>query len=45
MVNVIAPGGIEQIVKEAAAVAAESGGPPDPEVMARIASKYDFVAV
>ena len=45
ILNVIAPGGIEQLLKEAAAVAAESGAPPDPELLARIASKYDFVAV
>jgi mannose-6-phosphate isomerase-like protein (cupin superfamily) len=45
MLNVMAPGGLEQYLKEAAAVAAESGGPPDPQLLARIASKYDFVAV
>jgi mannose-6-phosphate isomerase-like protein (cupin superfamily) len=45
ILNVLAPGGIEQLLKDAAAVAAESGGPPDPELLARIASKYDFVAV
>lgn len=39
--NIMAPGGLEQYSKE---VATESGGPPDPETMARIASKYDFVA-
>jgi mannose-6-phosphate isomerase-like protein (cupin superfamily) len=43
MLNVMAPGGLEQYLKEAAAVAAASGGPPDPELLARIASKYDFV--
>jgi mannose-6-phosphate isomerase-like protein (cupin superfamily) len=43
ILNVMAPGGLEQYLKEAATVAAESGGPPDAEVMARIASKYDFV--
>jgi mannose-6-phosphate isomerase-like protein (cupin superfamily) len=45
VLNVIAPGGIEQLLKEAAAVTAEFGAPPDAEVVARIASKYDFVAV
>jgi mannose-6-phosphate isomerase-like protein (cupin superfamily) len=45
ILNVLAPGGIEQLLKEAAALTAESGGPPDPELLARIASKYDFVAV
>jgi hypothetical protein len=39
ILNVMAPGGLERYLKEAAAV----GGPPDPEVLARIASRYDFV--
>jgi mannose-6-phosphate isomerase-like protein (cupin superfamily) len=43
ILNVMAPGGLEQYLKEAAAVAADSGRPPDPELLARIASKYDFV--
>ena len=38
--NLIAPGGFEQYLKE---VAAETGGgAPDPERMAAIASRYDF---
>ncbi len=38
--NLMAPGGFEQYLKE---VAAESdGGAPDPERMAAIASRYDF---
>jgi hypothetical protein len=41
--NVMAPGGFEQYLKEAAA--AMGGGPPDPAVMARIASRYDFEPV
>ena len=41
ILNVMAPGGLEQYLKEAAA---DSGGPPDRERLARIASKYDFVA-
>jgi|SRR5215211_4668616 len=45
VLNVMAPGGLEQYLKEAAAAAAESGGAPDPQLLARIASKYDFVAV
>ncbi len=38
--NVMAPGGFEQYLKEVAATV--HGGPADPEVMAAIASKYDF---
>lgn len=45
ILNVLAPGGLEQILRETAAVTAESGGAPDPALLARIASKYDFVAV
>jgi oxalate decarboxylase/phosphoglucose isomerase-like protein (cupin superfamily) len=44
LLNVMAPGGLEQYLKEAAAVAARPGGPTDPKLLARIASKYDFVA-
>jgi mannose-6-phosphate isomerase-like protein (cupin superfamily) len=40
ILNVMAPGGLERYLKEVAAV----GGLPDPEVLARIASRYDFVA-
>lgn len=36
--NVMAPGGFEQYLREVAALP----GPPDPEQMARIASRYDF---
>jgi quercetin dioxygenase-like cupin family protein len=36
--NVLAPGGFEQYLKEVAALP----GPPDPAAMAEIASKYDF---
>jgi mannose-6-phosphate isomerase-like protein (cupin superfamily) len=39
MLNVMAPGGLERYLKELAAM----GGPPDPELLARIASRYDFV--
>jgi mannose-6-phosphate isomerase-like protein (cupin superfamily) len=39
--NLMAPGGFEQYLKEMAA-AAGPDGPPDPAQMARIASKYDF---
>lgn len=39
--NVMAPGGFEAYLKEAAAVIVP-GDPPDPAEMARIASKYDF---
>jgi mannose-6-phosphate isomerase-like protein (cupin superfamily) len=41
MLNLMAPGGFEQYLKELAA-ALPDDGPPDPELMARIASKYDF---
>jgi mannose-6-phosphate isomerase-like protein (cupin superfamily) len=40
MLNVIAPGGLEQYLKELAGAA--PAGPPDPELMAEIASRYDF---
>jgi quercetin dioxygenase-like cupin family protein len=36
--NVMAPGGLERYLVEVA----ELEGPPTPEIMARIASKYDF---
>jgi quercetin dioxygenase-like cupin family protein len=39
--NLMAPGGLERYLEELAAV----GGPPDPERMAEIASRYDFLAV
>ena len=39
--NLMAPGGFEQYLKEVAAAA--GGGPPDPAAMAEIASRYDFV--
>ena len=38
MLNLMAPGGFEQYLKELAA----AEGPPDPEAMAEIASRYDF---
>ena len=38
--NLMAPGGFEQYLKEAAAEARD--GPLDPAAMARIASRYDF---
>jgi mannose-6-phosphate isomerase-like protein (cupin superfamily) len=43
VLNVIAPGGIDQLLKDVAAAAAESGSPPDPQLVAQLASKYDFV--
>ena len=41
VLNLMAPGGFEQYLKELAA-ALPDDGPPDPDLMARIASKYDF---
>jgi quercetin dioxygenase-like cupin family protein len=41
VLNVMAPGGFEGYFREVAAL----GGPPDPAVMAEIASKYDFRAI
>jgi mannose-6-phosphate isomerase-like protein (cupin superfamily) len=38
ILNVMAPGGLERYLKEAAA-----DEPPDPELLARLASRYDFV--
>jgi mannose-6-phosphate isomerase-like protein (cupin superfamily) len=40
ILNVMAPGGLEGYLKEAAA----AGGSPDPKLLARIASRHDFVA-
>lgn len=42
--NLMAPGGFEQYLKELAAAAAP-GEPPDPATMAEIAARYDFVPV
>jgi quercetin dioxygenase-like cupin family protein len=39
--NLMAPGGLERYLEELATL----GGPPDPERMAEIASRYDFRAV
>jgi mannose-6-phosphate isomerase-like protein (cupin superfamily) len=39
ILNVMVPGGLERYLKEAAA----AGGAPDPELFARLASRYDFV--
>ena len=44
MLNLMAPGGFEQYLKELAAAAAP-GELPDPAVMAEIASRYDFEPV
>jgi mannose-6-phosphate isomerase-like protein (cupin superfamily) len=41
MLNLMAPAGLEQYLKEVAA-AMKPDEPPDPAVMARIASRYDF---
>ena len=41
MLNLMAPGGFEQYLKNVAA-ATPPGEPPDPAVMAQIASRYDF---
>jgi mannose-6-phosphate isomerase-like protein (cupin superfamily) len=41
VLNLMAPGGFEQYLKEAAR-AMPADGPPDPMVMAEIASRYDF---
>jgi len=41
VLNLMAPGGFEQYLKEAAQ-AMPAAGPPDPAVMADIASRYDF---
>ncbi len=42
MLNLMAPAGFEQYLKEMAASLPPAGGPPDPAVMAQIASRYDF---
>jgi mannose-6-phosphate isomerase-like protein (cupin superfamily) len=44
ILNVMAPGGLEQYLREAAAAASRAGRTPDPEELGRIASRYDFVA-
>jgi hypothetical protein len=41
LLNLMAPGGFEQYLKEVAEAAAP-GAAPDPALMAEIASKYDF---
>jgi mannose-6-phosphate isomerase-like protein (cupin superfamily) len=41
-IGLAAPGGFEQFFRDVAA-ALEPGKPPDPEVMARISSRYDIV--
>jgi mannose-6-phosphate isomerase-like protein (cupin superfamily) len=41
MLNLMAPGGLEQYLRDVARAA--SGGAADPELMARLASRYDFV--
>ncbi|MGH2715566.1 MAG: cupin domain-containing protein [Thermoleophilaceae bacterium] len=41
VLNLMAPAGFERYLQEVAAV----GGPPDPAMMAEIASKYDFRAI
>jgi mannose-6-phosphate isomerase-like protein (cupin superfamily) len=43
VLNLMAPGGFEQYLKEVAA-ALQPGEPPDPAAMARIAARYDFHA-
>lgn len=43
LLNFMAPGGLEQYLKEVVALSA--GGPADPAKMAEIASAYDFVPV
>jgi mannose-6-phosphate isomerase-like protein (cupin superfamily) len=44
ILNVLAPGGLEGYLREAAAAASKAGRSPDPDELARIASQYDFVA-
>ena len=44
MLNLMAPAGFEQYLKEMASVAGAGNGPPDPALMARIAARYDFKA-
>ena len=43
VLNLMAPGGFEQYLKEVVRAAEVAGGSPDPAVMAEIASRYDFV--
>ena len=43
--NLMAPGGFEQYLKEFAAATAEAGEAPGPALMAEIASRYDFEPV
>ena len=42
VLNLMAPGGFEQYLKEAVRAAEVAGGSPDPALMAEIASRYDF---
>ena len=42
LLNLMAPGGFEQYLKEVARASAAAGGPLGPEAMAAIASRYDF---
>jgi mannose-6-phosphate isomerase-like protein (cupin superfamily) len=42
MLNLMAPAGFEQYLKEMAASLPAGAGPPDPATMAQIASRYDF---
>ena len=42
MLNVMAPAGLEQYFRDVAA-SLPGDGPPDPEAMAKIAARYDFV--
>lgn len=42
VLNLMAPGGFEQYLKDLARAASEHGGPPSPEAIGRIASAYDL---
>lgn len=42
--NAMAPGGLERYLREVVAATPPGAGPPDPALMARIASRYDFHA-
>ena len=42
MLNLMAPAGFEQYLKEMASTLPAGSGPPDPALMAQIASRYDF---
>ncbi len=44
LLNVMAPGGFEQYLKDVAHALPPDGGRPDPHTMAEIASRYDFHA-